>query len=139
MIGLDANVLLRWLIDEDTWPEDDPGQTAAVAALLERKSERFYVNTVVLAETLWVLERPMKQKKSALATVMDRLLGASNLTIDCRDALLAARASFEQHRCGINDRLIAELDSRAGCSWTATFDQDASQSPGFRLLHTRGR
>jgi hypothetical protein len=44
MIGLDANVLLRWLIDEDTWPEDDPGQTAAVAALLERKSERFYVN-----------------------------------------------------------------------------------------------
>jgi predicted nucleic-acid-binding protein len=137
MIGLDTNILLRWLVDESIWPDDNPRQTAAVIALLEDETERFYANAVVISETVWVLEKPMKQSKQVLIQILDRLLLASNLLVQCHDAVAAARRSFERSKTGIHDRLIAEINSQAGCAWTATFDFPASKTPGFRLLGSR--
>jgi predicted nucleic-acid-binding protein len=138
MIGLDSNILLRWLIDESIWPNDNPRQAAAAAALLQDETERFYANSVVISEVLWVLEKPMKQSKRVLIEVLDRLLMTSNLVIQCHEAVAAARRSFEKHKGGIHDRLIAEMNNHAGCAWTATFDSAASRTPGFRLLGSTG-
>jgi predicted nucleic-acid-binding protein len=138
MIGLDTNILLRWLIDESIWPNDNRKQTAAVFALLEDETEQFYTNSVVLSETLWVLEKRMQQPKRVLIEVLNRLLESPNLSIESRDAVVAARRSFETYNAGIHDRLIAELNTHAGCAWTATFDVPASKTPGFRLLTSRG-
>lgn len=138
MIGLDTNILLRWLVDESIWPSHSRQQTAAANALLGDATQRFYANSVVISEIMWVLERPMKQSKRVLIDVLDRMLATSNLMIQCHEAVAAARRSFEKHKGGVHDRLIAELNSHAGCDWTATFDITASKAPGFRLLRSRG-
>ena len=93
MIGLDTNVLLRWLVDESVWPDDAPEQTALVAETLSRRDERFLVNAIVLAEATWVLAKPLQQRKPVLVTVVDRLLGAANIVVDPREAVEAAFAS----------------------------------------------
>lgn len=138
MIGLDTNVLLRWLIDESIWPDDNPGQTAAVGALLINDAESFYVNSIVLAETLWVLQNPMKQPKPVLVEVLSRLLHSANVVLQDRGAVIAAKDSFAKQASGIHDRLIAEINSIAGCDHTFTFDVQASKTSGFRLLKAKG-
>ena len=139
MIGIDTNILLRWLIDESFWPSDQPNQTAAAGVLLNDPSQQFFVNSVVVSETLWVLEKPMKQPKSALLEVLDKLLKASNFVVENYEATVAARRSFAAQRSGMHDRLIAETNKMAGCAYTATFDIEASKTPGFKLLGTQDR
>lgn len=49
MIGLDTNVLIRYLT------RDDEGQYRATMKLLTRKAARFFIADLVLVETDWVL------------------------------------------------------------------------------------
>jgi hypothetical protein len=43
-----------------------------------------------------------------------------------------------RNRPDVSDRLIAEVNKRAGCEATLTFDEVASRTPGFRLLQSSG-
>ena len=138
MIGLDTNILLRWLIDESIWPDDNPGQTAAVARLLGDEQQLFFINTIVLSETLWVLLNPMRQPRAIVLSVLDRMLGLANVEIQQRDAVSAARAAMDSHKGGIHDRLIAAINAHGRCAFTVTFDKVASRTPGFKLLETEG-
>lgn len=138
MIGLDTNVLLRWLIDKSIWPDDNPGQTAAVARLLGDDRKTFFVNAIVLAETLWVLLHPMKQPRAVVLSVLDRLLSLANVDVEHRDAISAARSAMATSKSGIHDRLIAAINAQAQCAFTATFDRAAGATPGFKLLEAKG-
>ena len=137
MIGVDTNVMLRWLIDESIWPDDNPGQTRAVARLLGDERQVFYVNSIVLAETIWVLQNPMKQTKDVVLGVLDRLLGFANVEIQDREAVRAARAAMARFKGGIHDQLIGAINAHARCSFTVTFDKDVSKTPGFKLLDAK--
>lgn len=134
MIGLDTNVLLRWLVDEDLWPDDAPDQTRAAAALLGRRDGLFFVNVVVLAESVWVLAKPLGQPKPVLVAVIGRLLHASNIVIDRRDAVEAALARWDEGKGGFTDHLIGEINRGAGCDTTFTFDRVASRTGDFTRL-----
>jgi predicted nucleic-acid-binding protein len=134
MLGVDTNILLRWLIDESLWPPDDATQWAAAQRLIGDNERQFYVNLVVLAETLWVIERRLKQSAPVVAEILARLEAAANVTLQEREAVRAVSASLARKRPGVVDRLIAEINARAGCEATLTFDVSASRTPGFRLL-----
>ena len=138
MLGIDTNILLRWLIDESVWPPDNPTQWAAVQRLLGDPNQRFHVNLIVLAEALWVIEERLKQPASAVVDLLARLDAAANLTLQDSEAVRAASAAHLRNRPGVNDRLIAEVNKRAGCEATLTFDEVASRTPGFRLLQSSG-
>lgn len=134
MIGLDTNVLLRWLVDETIWPDDAPEQTALAAEALSRRDAPFFVNVVVLAETVWILARPLRQKKAALVAVIHRLLNASNLVVDHRDAAEAALAEWGGGRGDFADHLIGAINRSAGCRTTLTFDRKAEPADAFTRL-----
>jgi predicted nucleic acid-binding protein len=129
---------LRWLIDESVWPPDNPTQWAAVQRLLGDPNQRFHVNLIVLAEALWVIEKRLKQPASAVVDLLARLDAAANMTLQDSEAVRAASAAHSRNRPGVNDRLIAEVNKRAGCEATLTFDEVASRTPGFRLLQSSG-
>lgn len=133
LIGLDTNILLRWLIDETIWPDDHPDQTRAVEELAE-SGQTFFVNDVVIVETVWVLTRPMAQPKSILLQVLDRLLETTNVVIDRREVVVAAVADFRDGKPGFADHLIGHLNRHAGCEATLSFDADARRSKLFREL-----
>jgi predicted nucleic-acid-binding protein len=136
VLGIDTNILLRWLIDDRGWPPDNPAQWAAVQHLLGDPHQTFYVNLIVLAETLGVVERQLKQPASVVADLLARLETAANLTLQNIEAVRAASATHIRSRPFVNDRPIAEVNKRAGCEATVTFDKVASLTPGFRLLQS---
>jgi predicted nucleic-acid-binding protein len=133
LIGLDTNILLRWLI----WPEEgDLGSSEAETKLVEtvilQEGARFFVNAIVVAETAWILEQKLKVSRPAVSEVVDRLLYSANITVGDEDQVRAALALFEASRANFVDCLIAELNQAAGCIYTLTFDRKAARTPGFR-------
>ena len=137
MIGLDTDILLRWLIDESIWPDDNPGQLQAVETLLSDDARSYFVNSIVLSEVLWILTKRAGQPKSVILEIIERLLLSANVEVQHREAVEATSKSFAANKSGIHDRLIAEINAQVGCETTFTFDKAASRTPGFTLLDGR--
>ena len=128
MIGLDTNVLLRWLIDESIWPDDNPGADAAVARLRGDDRKTFFVNAIVLAEFAWVLLHPMKQPRAAFCRCLTVLLSLANVVMSSIATPSQRRGRrWRRARAGFADRLIAAINAQAQCAFTATFDRAAAR------------
>ncbi len=130
MTGLDSNVLLRWIIDDPTAPE----QAAIVRERLASETGPLFVNSVVLAETVWVLRRRAKLGPEQVANVVDGLLNAPTVRLQQPDAVADALASFLKNPGGFADHLIGEINRHAGCKTTLTVDKAASKSPLFEAI-----
>jgi predicted nucleic-acid-binding protein len=131
LIGLDANVLVRYLTD------DDPVQSPRARNLIERRltaDEPGFVGLVALVETVWVLRRTYRYTQGQLVDAIRRLLRIESLVVDREREVFVAMTILEDGLGDFADALIAELAMSAGCSHTVTFDQRASRLPGFALL-----
>ncbi len=81
MIGLDTNVLVRYVV------QDDPDQSARATALVESLDDqrRGFVSVVVLVELAWVLRRAYGARPDDVHAVVDRLLRARELVVQDAD------------------------------------------------------
>lgn len=134
MIGLDTNVLLRWLIAGDEAVNDAPDQTKLVERAIGEGREVCYINAVVVAETLWVVGGPLKQPRSVQAEIVERLLYSHNVRVSDRAAVEVALEGFRSGGGGFADHLIGAINRLAGCRTTLAFDRKASKSPDFTEL-----
>jgi len=131
MIGLDTNILVRYLT------QDDAVQSAKATEILERRltpNNPGFVSVVAIVETAWVLDRAYSLTAQEIATAVERLLQVEVLTIESEQEVFTAMVALKQGRGSFADALIAELGARAGCTRTLTFDQKAGRLPGFELL-----
>jgi predicted nucleic-acid-binding protein len=129
--GIDTNILVRYLV------RDDPAQFRSAVRFIQNEcseDEPGFVNHVVLAELVWVLERAYKYPRAAIATTLGALLRTSQLSIEHSDD---ARSALYEYQNGADfaDSLIAVINSRVGCEYTATLDRSASRRKGFHLIH----
>lgn len=135
MIGLDTNILARFL----TKDADDPAQAEASRAVIAQctPARPGYINRIVLCELVWVLSHTYGEGRSAVGDVIDWLLRTSEFMVE--DAL-EVRQALDLYRTGkadYTDCLLAVLNERAGCAGTRTFDRNAvATSPHFRLAGT---
>ena len=128
MTGLDSNVLLRYLT------QDDAAEAARATRLIERElSERApgFISLVVLVETCWVLKRIYGVAPAEISTTVRDLLDTRQLTIERRAAV--ARALERAGAGNVADALIADIALDAGCSRVVTFDRKAARL-GMTLL-----
>ena len=130
MIGLDTNVLVRYLA------QDDPKQAALATKLIESlgADEPGFISHVVLAETLWVLESCYAADPVRVQQVMDALLRTSGIVVERAESVWRALRQFKQNDGDFSDTLIAVSASDAGCRATYTFDKDAAKRSGMTLL-----
>jgi predicted nucleic-acid-binding protein len=130
MIGLDTNILVRYL------QEDDPAQTAKANMLISslNSERRGYVSLITLAEVVWILSRKFRLDRKTLVQIIDSLLRAQELIIEQTDVARKALYLFEDSKAGFSDCLIAQLGHAAGCDCTVTFDQAAGKTAGMKLL-----
>jgi predicted nucleic-acid-binding protein len=129
MIGLDTNVVIRYLV------QDDPAQTAIVNRIFEKEitaANKGLICPVVLCEVVWVLLRSYKQKKEKVQEVIRTLLLAENIEMQQRDSVWKALREFEQGTADFSDYLIVHINQACGASFTLTFDRSASQHRLFR-------
>ena len=130
MIGLDTNVLVRYLT------QDDPVQSAKATEILERlltAKNPGFVSVVAMVETVWVLDRAYFLTAQEIATAIARLLQVEVLAIENEQEVFTAMVALKQERGSFADALIAELGARVGCVRTLTFDRKATRLPGFEL------
>jgi len=128
MIGLDTNVLVRYLA------QDDPGQSARATEIIERRLSEAnpgFVSIVAMAETVWVLDRAYGLSREDIAAAVERMLQAEVLVVESEQEVFAATVALEEGRGSFADALIGALGVAAGCSATLTFDSRALRLPEF--------
>jgi predicted nucleic-acid-binding protein len=128
MIGLDTNVLVRYLT------QDDPVQSVRATELLEHRLSEGnpgFISTVVIAETSWVLQRAYRFTAAETAAAIERLLAANVLVVESEQEVYSAMIALRNGLGSFADALIAAIGSRENCSHTATFDRKALRLPGF--------
>jgi predicted nucleic-acid-binding protein len=131
MIGLDTNVLIRYLT------HDDPIQSAKATEIIERRltpKNPGFVSIVAMVETVWVLDRAYSLTAPEISTAVERLLQVEVLAIENEQQVFTAMVALKQGRGSFSDALIAQLGVRAGCARTLTFDRKALRLPGFEIL-----
>lgn len=129
MIGLDTNVLVRYVT------QDDPDQSPRANALFESLSERepAFVPTLVLVELHWVLRRAYHLGPQEADRVVATLAQTRELVVEDPDVVrLALRRAADG--ADLPDAVIAETAMRAGCSDVLTFDARAVRCAGMTLV-----
>ena len=130
MTGLDTNVLVRYLA------QDDARQSATAGRLMESFSAQApgFVSLVTLTETVWVLEDVYGRTRADVATVIEALLESEGLVIQMATLVWQVLRQVASSRADFADHLIETLGSAAGCTSTVTFDKIAGRDAGMRLL-----
>ena len=126
MIGIDTNVLVRFLV------QDDPDQSTRAARAFEHltASDPGYLTTVVLAETYWVLTHAYKFSVAEVLTTLADVIATEQVAVQ---DVATATAAVESARAGADfaDALISSACAERGCRTVLSFDGRAQKSLGF--------
>jgi predicted nucleic-acid-binding protein len=128
MLGVDTNVLVRYLV------RDDQLQYEKVRRLITRevnKGEPVLVGLLVLLETEWVLRSRYELAKVEIVAAFSALLDAADLALEDEPSVEHALYSWKASAADFADCLIEARNRRLGCRATATFDGKALKLAGF--------
>jgi predicted nucleic-acid-binding protein len=131
VIGLDTNVVIRYLT------QDDAKQSPIATRLMEKTlstDDPGFIPLVVLAEIVWVLASLYSVDRAGVADVVSGLLTTEQLRVECAELVWRAKRRYEASKADFSDALIAECSVAAGCKRAVTFDRTAAATSGFELL-----
>lgn len=128
MLGIDTNVLVRFLV------QDDEAQFGKARRLIRREvaaGRRVLVNQLVLMETEWVLRSRYAIPKNQILEAITGLLDATDVQLEDEPVIEEAIFVWKEVNADFADCLIGARNRRLGCRETATFDAKASKLPSF--------
>lgn len=131
MIGLDTNVLVRYIV------QDDPEQSHAATRLIESRctvQSPGWVGVTVLMELVWVLTTAYRYEKAVVASVIRQLLRTTELMVEDRESAWTALREFGMGNADFADYLISHRNHASGCTQTYTFDRKAARGRHFTLV-----
>jgi predicted nucleic-acid-binding protein len=130
MIGLDTNVVVRYLT------HDDAAQTAAAVRLIDSLSADSpgFLSLIVIVELVWVLEVSYRFKKNEIEQVLGTLLRSKELVVERAEIISQALRKFSGGRTDFADCLTERSAHAAECRYTVTFDRNAASAAGMKLL-----
>ncbi len=130
MIGLDTNILVRYLA------QDDDVQAAMATKLMEQslsESDPGFISIVAMVETAWVLERAYGLPDREIAAAIERILATDVIVVQQEQDVFTAMIALRDGRGSFADALIGVLGAEAGCTRTLAFDRKASRLSYFEL------
>ena len=128
MLGIDTNVLVRFLV------RDDELQFDKARKLIRREiaaGHQVLVSQLVILETEWVLRSRYSLSKIDIVAAISGLLDATEIQIEDEPTVEEALYVWKENSADFADCLISAKYRRLGCRATATFDTKASKLPGF--------
>lgn len=131
MKGLDTNVLLRYVT------EDDPKQAAVAAREIEgaaSRGEKVLVQPLVLCELEWVLDTSYRLTRPEIAAALERILQTAQFEIADRDTVWRALSDYRRGRGDFSDYYLGHANTCAGAPKTLTFDKALKDDAHFTLL-----
>ena len=131
MIGLDTNVVVRYLA------QDDARQSAAATRLMERTlapGNPGFISLVTVCEIAWVLAECYGADRDRIRTVVEGLLGTKQLEVESPELVWKALRAWQGSTADLSDALIGEVAMANGAAKVVTFDKAASKLASFQLL-----
>lgn len=134
MIGLDTNVLVRYLA------QDEVRQAAQSNRLIESLTAREpgFISIVTLVETVCVLQALFARGRDDIASLVDALLQTGGLVIQMSESVWQALRRFESSNADFADHGIERMGAAEGCTATLTFDKLAARDAGMHLVAAVG-
>lgn len=131
MLGIDTNVLVRFLV------RDDEAQFEKARRLIEREvdaGENVFISLMVLLETEWVLRSRYELPKSEIMNAISALLETTEVQLEDEPAIEETLFTWKDSAAGFAECLIGAHNRTMGCAGTATFDAKAAKLAGFVAL-----
>ena len=131
MIGLDTNVLVRYIV------QDDERQSKAATRLIESKctpDDPGLVSSIVQCELTWVLARGYRYPRETVSRVLRRILSVQELRAEDPESAWRAVRLFEQGKADFADYLIGISNRKNKAEVTFTFDERAGESDLFEIV-----
>jgi predicted nucleic-acid-binding protein len=130
VIGIDTNVLIRYIV------RDDPEQTRVATTFIDSLTfeERGFITLVSIAEIYWVLDHSFKASREVIYSTFQSLLTSREILIQNAFLVHAALQRYMQTNADFDDCLIAECSRAEGCDTIVTFDKRAAKAIGLTLL-----
>ena len=130
MIGLDTNVLVRYIM------QDDAKQSPRASKLIESLNDDNpgYISMVSVVELYWVLTSSYELTSQQVAQALEAILRTKAFVVERADQVLRALRVFESGKADFADCMIERSAAGAGCTETMTFDVGASKHAGMALI-----
>lgn len=130
MIGLDTNVLVRYIM------QDDARQTPVATRLVESMTPQApgFVPLVAVVELGWVLSSAYGLDRGQLVEAFEALLRTRELVVDQAETVWKALRVFQTTNADFADCVIERTSASAGCERTMTFDRGAAKACGMVLV-----
>ena len=131
MIGLDTNLLVRYLT------KDDPTQFSKAKALIDATAaagDRFVINSAVLCELVWVLRTTYDYSREEIAGAVEYILTIAEFDVERPDETRLALQEFQSTKADFSDALIGRINQSLGAEHTATFDRHLKGLDTFHVL-----
>lgn len=126
---VDANVILRFLTGD---PPDMADRAAALFGAVERGELRLIVETIVLAEVVWVLQSFYHYRPTEIAPVVREFLLQDGVEAEDKAVLLQALSLYEVKNVDFADALVAARMQERGITEIFSFDEHFDRLPGVR-------
>jgi predicted nucleic-acid-binding protein len=131
MIGLDTNVVIRYIT------QDDEAQALKATQVIENEissKNPGFITLITLIEIAWVLESCYSQNKEDILNVLLGLLTTKQFLVERADlAYLALKRCQDSPKSDFSDALICVTAEQEGCSDVLTFDKKA-KSVGMKVI-----
>ena len=130
MIGIDTNILARYLA------EDDEIQTSLAVNLIEKKisaKEPAFISLIVLVEVVWVFKGCYQLNKIDLCKLVRVILETKQFKVEKADLAYRALKLYESGNGDFSDALISTICRENECLEIFTFDKKA-KTVGMTIL-----
>jgi predicted nucleic-acid-binding protein len=128
MIGLDTNLLVRYLT------KDDERQWQQAVSIIQQNQPCFITN-IVLCELVWVLKGAKYGfRKDEIINVLEAILHSAAFEFENRSTIDQALQRYKQGKADFSDYLIGAVARQVGCTETISFDGQLKGERGFQCL-----
>ncbi len=130
MIGIDTNVLVRYIT------QDDPQQSVQANKLIENSLTRDncgLISKIVLCELTWVLSKAYCYSNENVADVVHQILITQEFNIEDSENAMQALQYYRKGKVGFADYFLAQPHHVMGAEYTVTFDKKALKD---KLFHS---
>jgi predicted nucleic-acid-binding protein len=128
MIGLDTNVLVRYIAQDDA--KQSPKATTLINSLSNEKPG--FITLVSLVELVWVMQSCYSASKDEIVAILEKLLRTQELLVENAETAIKALNIFAGSKADFSDCLIERSANKAGCDYTVSFDGNAIKTAGMR-------
>ncbi|MEL6439921.1 MAG: type II toxin-antitoxin system VapC family toxin [Cyanobacteria bacterium J06621_8] len=128
MIGIDTNVVVRYLTKDDEIPWQK-------AVDIINQSESYFICNVVLCEIFWVLKgKSYKYSPAEIIKAFELMLQSPKFEFENRSTTYQAIAMTKKGTADFADYLIGTVNYENGCIHTVTLDRKLKTAKRYELL-----